>query len=239
MFLLLPSLTIIFIYFIAAVLPAVFLMRYIYREDTIEKESTGLLVSLVFCGFGAALIAIVLETLGQGILSAFLDSGSPFYTVTWAFLVVAVVEEGAKFLLLKARTWKSPEFNYRFDGIVYAVFVSLGFAAFENVGYVFGYGLSVAIPRAFLAIPAHMGFAVFMGSFYGRAKVEEDKGNLFARNANLWAGYIIAVLLHGFYDTCASLGNVLSTLLYIAFVIIMYILVFRKIRKESRSDMPV
>lgn len=230
---------ILIIYLCAAILPAVFLMNYIYKADKIEKESPGLIISLIFCGCGAALIAIVLESLGNGILSKFLDSGSPFYTVAWAFLVVAVVEEGAKFILLKHKTWNSPEFNYRFDGVVYAVFVSLGFAAFENIGYVFGYGLSVAIPRALLAIPAHMGFAVFMGSFYGRAKVKEAEGNIFARNANLLAGYLIAVFLHGFYDTCASFGNVLSTLLYIAFVVIMYILVYRQIRKESLLDRPI
>ncbi len=94
----------------------------------------------------------------------------PAYTILLAFLVVAVVEEGTKFVFLKLRTWRDPNFNFRFDGIVYAVFVSLGFAAFENINYVLGYGLTVALPRAVLAIPAHMGFAVFMGLFYGRGK---------------------------------------------------------------------
>lgn len=62
-----------------------------------------------------------------------------------AFLVVAVVEEGTKFFFLHQKTWHSPYFNYRYDAIVYAVFVSLGFAAFENVKYIFNYGLSVAL----------------------------------------------------------------------------------------------
>jgi len=239
MFFLLPGLSILLIYFLAAILPAVFLMRYIYNADKIEKEPPSLLLSLVFCGVGAALVAIVLESIGGKILSALVSSNNQFYTVLWAFLVVAVVEEGAKFLFLKLRTWNDPNFNYRFDGVVYAVFVSLGFAAFENIGYVFGYGLSVAFPRAFLAIPGHMGFAVFMGSFYGRAKMFDDYGNRFAKNANLIAGYLIAVLLHGFYDTCASSGNVLSTVLFIAFVIIMYIVVIRRVKTDSANDRPI
>lgn len=183
----LPTLALVLVYLLAALLPAAFLMRYIYRMDTIEKEPPGLLTGLVFLGVGAAVVAIVLETLGQGILNAFLAQDDPAYSIVFAFLVVAVVEEGAKFLFLRWRTWKDPNFNYRFDGIVYAVFLSLGFAAFENVSYVMGYGLTVALYRALLAIPAHMGFAVFMGYFYSRAKLCSDVGTPYGRNTKACA----------------------------------------------------
>jgi RsiW-degrading membrane proteinase PrsW (M82 family) len=62
-------------------------------------------------------------------------------------VIVALVEEGTKLFFLKRFTWRSPDFNYRYDGVVYAVFVSLGFAAIENLLYVFQYGLSVAWAR--------------------------------------------------------------------------------------------
>jgi RsiW-degrading membrane proteinase PrsW (M82 family) len=154
-------------------------------------------------------------------------------------LVVAAVEEGAKFFFLKRRTWRDPNFNYRFDGIVYAVFISLGFAAFENVSYVMGYGLTTALIRAVLAIPGHMGFAVFMGLFYGRAKLCADTGNKARKSLNLWAAYLSAVLLHGFYDACAMIGDVMATTLFIIFVIVMYIVVIRLVKKESLTDRPV
>ncbi|HWQ79803.1 MAG TPA: PrsW family glutamic-type intramembrane protease [Anaerovoracaceae bacterium] len=239
MYFVLPVFIVIGIYFLAAVLPAVFLMRYIYREDRIEKEPPRLLRSLVLWGVAAALVSSVLELIGRGILTSLLDINNPAYIIIWAFLVVAVVEEGTKFLFLKRRTWRDPNFNYRFDGIVYAVSVSLGFAAFENINYVFGYGLAVAVPRAILAIPAHMGFAVFMGLFYGRAKLSADKGNKKGKFANLWAGYLTAVLLHGFYDSCLMFGNVFSTVLFTAFIVVMYIIVIRLIKKESDSDRPL
>ena len=235
----LPTVAVVIIYLVAALLPALFLMRYIYRKDTIEKEPPGLLTGLAFLGVAAALVAIVLETLGKGILQAFLSEDDPAYSIIFAFLVVAVVEEGAKFLFLRWRTWKDPNFNYRFDGIVYAVFLSLGFAAFENISYVMGYGLTAALYRALLAIPAHMGFAVYMGYFYARAKLCSDAGNIGGRRRNLWAAFLIAVVLHGFYDACAMLGSVLSTLLFAAFVILMYIFVIRLIKKESKTDEPV
>ncbi|MEA5051755.1 MAG: PrsW family intramembrane metalloprotease [Oscillospiraceae bacterium] len=235
----LPSLAILAIYFLAAVVPAVFLMRYIYEKDTVEKEPPMLLLALVFSGVCAALASIVLESLGVSVLNSLVDANSPAYTVILAFLVVAVVEEGTKFILLKLRTWRDPNFNYRFDGVIYAVFVSLGFAAFENIKYVFGYGLSVAFPRALLAIPGHMGFAVFMGIFYGRAKLCESRGDKAGKIANLAAGYIIAVLLHGFYDSCAMLGTTLATGMFIAFVVLMYVVVLRLIKREAQTDTPI
>ena len=135
------------IYVLAAVLPAVFLMRYVYKQDKIEREPAHLLVSLIGKGILAALAAIVLEMLGQSILNALVEPENPNYVYLMAFLVVAAVEEGTKFFFLYRCTWRDPNFNYRFDAILYAVFVSLGFAAFENVKYVFSYGLSVALEQ--------------------------------------------------------------------------------------------
>ncbi|HML37976.1 MAG TPA: PrsW family glutamic-type intramembrane protease [Bacillota bacterium] len=239
MFFVLPVFTVVGIYLLAALLPAVFLMRYIYREDKSDKEPPGLLLSLILRGVAAAIVSSVLELFGRSVLTSLLGSSSPAYVVVWAFLIVAVIEEGTKFLFLKHRTWRDPNFNYRFDGIVYAVTVSLGFAAYENINYVFGYGLAVAVPRAILAIPGHMGFAVFMGLFYGRAKLCEARGRKMGKTANLWAGYLAAVLLHGFYDSCVMIGNVASTTVFVVFIVGMYIAVIRLIKRESDSDRPL
>ena len=227
------------IYVLAAVLPAIFLMRYVYRQDTIEHEPIPLLVSLIGRGILAALAAIVLEMLGQSILNALVEPENPRYVYLMAFLVVAAVEEGTKFFFLYRRTWRDPNFNYRFDAILYAVFVSLGFAAFENVKYVFSYGLSVALPRAILAVPGHMGFAVFMGVFYGRAKRCFDRGNAGGCRWNLVLSYLFPVLLHGVYDTCCMSGTTQSTLVFVAFVVVMYLVVFNLIRHEAKTDAPV
>lgn len=227
------------IYVLAAVVPAVVLMRYVYRQDRVEREPPRLLGGLALRGVYAALAAIVLETLGQSVLNALVSRDNPRHVVLTAFLVVAVVEEGTKFFFLYRRTWRDPNFNYRFDAIVYAVFVSLGFAAFENVKYVFSYGLSVALPRAILAIPGHMGFAVFMGWFYGRAKLRSDLGDGLGARVNLALGYLAAVFLHGMYDTCCMTGTARSTLVFAAVVAVLYLAVFRLIRREARNDTPV
>lgn len=227
------------VYAAAALLPAYFLMRYIYRKDKIEKEPMKLLFSLVIMGVIAAAIASAAEGIGMKALGVFVSPNSRAYVILLAFVVVAAVEEGAKFLLLKRRTWNELNFNYRFDGIVYAAFVSLGFAAIENVGYVMGYGLSVAPMRALLAVPGHMGFGVFMGVFYGRAKVCDLRGDAEGRKENLICAYLSSVLLHGFYDACVMMGTVLSNVVFVVFVIVMYRWVTSLVKRESDTDMPV
>ena len=235
----LPILPVLAIYILAAVVPAVVLLRYIYRHDTIEREPPGLLCVLLLMGVAAALCAGVLESIAQTILTLLVDPGSPVYTILLAFLVVAAVEEGTKYWLLKRRTWNHPAFNYRFDGIVYAVFVSLGFAAYENIQYVLHYGLSVALPRAFLAVPGHMSFAVCMGIYYGRAKLCEGWGDYDGVRKNLRTGYLLAVFLHGFYDACAMIGTTRATVLFLAFVALMFFKVYRQVKRESVTDAPV
>lgn len=239
MFFITPMLSILAVYILAAVLPAIILLRYIYKHDTVEKEPPGLLLTLLFMGVLAALCATVLEAIFQTVLDLLVDPGSPVYTILLAFLVVAVVEEGTKFWLLKRRTWYHPAFNYRFDGIVYAVFVSLGFAAYENITYVLRYGLSVALPRALLAVPGHAAFAVVMGAFYGRARLREGWGDLREARRDLWTGYLFAVFLHGFYDTCAMIGTGTSMVVFLVFVALMFLGIFRLVKKESATDAPV
>ena len=228
-----------FVYFAAAVLPALFLMRYIYRADKVEKEPAGLLVRCTIGGVLAAFAAVLLEEIGEAVLETFVDPNSPVYILFLAFLVVAGAEEAAKFFFLKRFTWRHPAFNFRFDGVVYAVFVSLGFAAFENVGYVLGYGLSVAPMRAILSIPAHMSFAVFMGVFYGRAKLLEGQGDRKGAKKSCRLGLLAAIFLHGVYDACAMYESGFSMLVFLVFVIAMDVITIRLVRGKSASDEPV
>ena len=160
----------------AAVIPAIVLLRFVYKEDRLDKESPGLLLSLVIFGILSTFAAIVTEQIGEAILGILLPQSSTAYNVLLYFVVVALSEEGFKYLLLKKRTWYSSEFNCQFDGVVYAVFVALGFALWENISYVLMYGLGTAAVRAVTAVPGHACFGVFMGAFYGLAKRYDNFG---------------------------------------------------------------
>jgi RsiW-degrading membrane proteinase PrsW (M82 family) len=225
-------------YALAAIMPALFLMGYIYRIDSVEREPRGLLMKLVVGGLLSALGAMILETVLEPALDVVLDSVSASSVISGIAVatMVAVSEEGCKFFFLKRFSWNHPEFNFRFDGVVYAVFVSLGFAAIENVLYVYSYGMEVLFTRALLTVPAHMAFAVYMGMFYGRAKICDVRGQKDACRSSLRLSLLSAIAMHAFYDGTLMAGTDLSFYMFIGFVVLMYVVVYNTVRKESYTD---
>ena len=131
----------------AAVIPAIWLLVRVYQADKLEKEPLGMMVGIVLLGIVSTTLAAVTEQLGDAVLMGLFPKGGFLYNFLLYFVVVAVSEEGFKYLLLKLRTWKSPHFNCQFDGVVYAVFMSLGFALWENIGYVLQFGIGTALAQ--------------------------------------------------------------------------------------------
>lgn len=237
-FLLSNGLTMYLLFFlILAVGPAIVLMRYVYNLDPIDKEPAALLLRLVRLGILAGLLAGVLEQVGMsvfGLLSG-LSERNPWFSLISDFVVVGVIEEACKYALMAHATWNNPAFNCRYDGVVYAVFTSLGFAAMENVMYGITYGTGVLMGRAIMAIPAHMGFAVLFGSLYGQAKSLSVRGHKVGSALCIACGYVLSVLLHGLYDASATLaGDGDATFLLVVAVI--YLIVFPVVRSLSKHD---
>lgn len=224
---------------LAALLPPVILLFYVWRLDSIEKEPVGLLVKLFIFGCLTTFAAMVLELIGEMILQAVFGSAvnTVIAQVIMYFIVVAWSEEGVKRFVLRRVTWKNPAFDFRFDAIVYAVFVSLGFAALENIEYVFGYGgLAVAGVRAITAIPLHCITGIFMGHYYGEAKMAEVNGRKAESRRFMFLSLLIPILIHGFYDFAATSQSGLMTLVFWVFLIILEIIAFISVRKYAGAD---
>ena len=235
-FVIAPFLTYNWILIAAAVAPAIFLMVKVYQSDRLEPESLSTLWSMVLGGILSALLALVLERIGSVILGLLVPYDSGAYDFFLYFIVVACSEEGAKYALLKRRSWKSPEFNCQYDGVVYAVFLSLGFALWENISYVLHYGFTTALVRAVTAIPGHACFGVFMGTFYGLARgyaflENEEKSKLYRALA-----VVIPALLHGSYDYIASTQSGSGQWVFLAFIAVMFTLAFHLVGQMSKND---
>ena len=198
----------------AAVIPAIVLLRFVYKEDRLDKESPGLLLSLVIFGILSTFAAIVTEQIGEAILGILLPQSSTAYNVLLYFVVVALSEEGFKYLLLKKRTWYSSEFNCQFDGVVYAVFVALGFAA----------------------VPGHACFGVFMGAFYGLAKRYDNFGDEYRSRRCRRLAVLVPVLLHGTYDFIATYEYDGYAWIFVVFVVLLFAAAYRMIKKLSCDD---
>lgn len=94
-------------------------------------------------------------------------------SVSAAFFGAAIPEEIAKFIMLWLLLRKNRYFDEKMDGIVYAVCVSLGFAALENIMYLYSNEetyLPVGIARAIFAVPGHFYFGILMGYYCLLAK---------------------------------------------------------------------
>lgn len=221
---------------IAALLPAILMMRYIYKKDSIEKEPAGLLVRLVFFGAVAIIPACLFELAGEKVLYSLLTPKNPAAAVIENFFIVALAEESCKRFVVKRITWEHHAFNYRFDGVVYGVCTSLGFAALENILYVWDGGIGVALSRAFLAVPLHAFCGVYMGLYLGHAKACEYNSNLHGKDRNLRKSLWIPVLIHGFYDYCLSVDYPVLFVVFCIFVAWLYHFSLQKINEAAATD---
>ena len=223
----------------AAAIPAVFLMIKVYRSDRLEKESPYLIKKLIWAGLFSVLLALVEETVLSFILGLFVPVESPLYNIIMFFVIVAFSEETSKYLFMYRKTWKNPEFNCQYDGVVYAVITSLSFALFENITYVVSYGLGTALIRAVTAIPGHASFGVFMGVFYGIAKRCDYRGNKSGASFFRCMAILVPALLHGAYDYIATMEAESGDWSFLVFIIIMFIISYILIGKQAKKDRPI
>ena len=219
------------------ILPSYLLGKYVYRMDKIEKEPPGLLFKLFVGGMIAVAMTIFISKQAKGYFPILASEDTDFKTLLiYNFLGVALIEEFCKWFMLLILSWRSKHFNFLFDGIVYGVFVSIGFATVENFLYVFSNngGFFTAILRAVLSVPAHAFFGVFMGYYYGLSRMDKNrnKGHLLFMVFSL----LIPILLHGTFDFCLSINSLIFIGAYVAFILILYFVSFRRIKYLSNND---
>ena len=226
-------------YLLAALIPPLFLLVYVYKQDKIEKEPPGLIIKLFLMGALSVIGAMVLEWVGQSLILPAIfgnDASSFAYRLCLYFVVVACSEEFVKYRMLRRGSWYDYNFNYRFDGIVYAVAVGLGFAAAENIEYVFMYGMSTAVVRALTAIPGHCIFAVYMGYYYGMAKYHQRRYHKGLQKFYAFLSYAVPVVMHGTYDFCATYPTAEGQGAFYIYIIILDIIAFISVKRFSKKD---
>lgn len=203
---------------LAALLPAILLWLNIWKKDT-QKEPTSWLVKAVLWGVAICIpVALVEGGLEALLFGADGKPSSLMGSTTQAFVVAALPEETFKLFALWMVLRKNPYFDEHFDGIVYAVCVGLGFAAFENVLYLFSYDewVSVAIVRSLLAVPGHYAFAILMGYYYSVYHFVDHSPKVAA------CVLLVPVLAHGAYDSIAMSGMINQYIGGLSFFVLIY-----------------
>lgn len=225
---------------VTALLPVAILLVAIYLKDKASPEPTGQLVKAFMFGVISAGLAIVLSTLLE--VAGLYSQWDPYNVngIRMAFFGAAIPEETAKLFMLWLLLRRNKFFDENMDGIVYAAFVSLGFAAIENVLYLFSDSesfMSVGIMRACTAIPGHFCFGILMGYYYSLATF----GNKATLRNKIFA-WLVPVMGHGFFDAILFITNVppavsvILSIIFFVFLCWMGMTAKRKVQLMLRKD---
>ena len=220
-----------------SVLPAALLIIFIYRQDKYQKEPFKSLFKAFFGGmlsvvFTIVTVRIIDYTIG---LIPYLNQ-TVFYD---SFITAGIPEELCKFLVFMIFIWNDKNFDEYFDGIVYASFISLGFATVENIMYVMPGGIGTGIVRALISVPAHFLFGVILGYFLSLAKFNSGK-----KGRYIIIGLLIAMAAHGLFDWLLMfsdrIGGALSSFIYTFFIagdVMLWRLGIRLIKKHQNNSL--
>ncbi|MBR3702309.1 MAG: PrsW family intramembrane metalloprotease [Alistipes sp.] len=225
---------------ITALLPVAILLFYIYRKDKNSPEPTSQLVKAFLMGILSIPLSLCLSVPfeAMGLYSSIVTTVGE--SVKMAFFGAAIPEEAAKLFILWLVLRKNPYFDEKMDGIVYAVCVSLGFAAVENVMYLFMNAeefLSVGIARAIFAVPGHFCFGILMGYYYSLAKFYPH-----SPKQNKTLVLVAPVIVHGVYDailfaTDVAVGwSAILTMVFLYFCYKMWKRASRSIEEHLQRD---
>ena len=220
---------------LAALAPVAWLLWTIYRKDSVQLEPTKWLVKAIVFGIGSVFLSLAISMPTSMVLGMNIDNqvyGSFAEAVGDAFFLAAIPEEVAKLFMLWLLLRKNPFFDEHFDGIVYAVCVGLGFAAFENICYLLGgiddgSWIGIGVARALFSVPAHYFFAILMGYYYSLYHFGID------RSVKAKVMVLVApILAHGIFDAllfCMRVDESLCGILMLLFIIF-----FTKLKKRAK-----
>ena len=224
---------------IIAILPVFLICLYTYKKDK-GKEPIRLLIKLFLSGILSCFMVLLISAILEKIFPfLFMGKGAGFIgLLLQTFIGIALVEEGCKFIMSYINGYKSVEFDELYDIILYCIVVSCGFAAFENILYIFtsDYAFTVGIMRGFLAVPGHASDALFMGYYLSLAKLASLKGNKQLEKKNMMLSILIPTILHGVYDFCTLSEVPALMIVFIVFVIVMYALSIKKLRYVAKNN---
>lgn len=166
--------------------PALALMSFFYLKDRITEPLPLIIRTFIY---GCLLVFPIMF-----IQYAF-ESDQIGNLFVQSFFIVALLEEFFKWFIFLYVIYQHTEFDAHYDGIVYAVAISLGFATVENILYLFVNGIEYAVSRALFPVSSHALFGVIMGYYFGKAKMNQHQ-----RLTNILLALFLPVTLHGIYN---------------------------------------
>lgn len=212
-----------FAVFSASLAPTLALMSFFYLKDKFEAEPLSDVLRAFI--YGALLVfplmfvqyAFNAEGIGQ----------QPFIK---SFFLTGLMEEFFKWFVYIYTVYRYTKFDTVYDGIVYGVSISLGFATLENILYLFTYGVEYAVGRALFPVSSHALFGVIMGFYIGKAKLSKT-----VKRSSLLLGLLLPVFAHGTYDFILATVQKNWVYFLIPFMILLWMYGMRKVKQANQQ----
>lgn len=214
------------------ILPIAIICKYIYEKDK-EKESKHLLFKLFLSGMLSAILVIVINLTLSTLIPYYKFSNNVNFIQLFfqTFIKIALLEVCMKLLMIYSFGYKNQEFNETYDIIIYSIFVSLGFAALENISYILTEGsITLSITRGILSYPTHAIDALFMGYYLSMAKISKLQNNKKLERNNFIKSIIVPTILHGIYDFCLYSENNIIIIFFMFYIVFLYIVSINKLK---------
>ncbi len=219
------------------ILPGILILFVVWKFDTVEKEPPALLAKLFLGGALTVITAVLLGLAGDLITRRIAENPRSFVCLLFdSFLFTALVEEAGFFLILWLLTWKNRAFNYTFDGIIYAVAVTVGFSTVENLIFAIRTDSAGCLTRILLSLLGHVIFGIFMGYYYGLARNAKGAGDDRGFRRRLVQAILLPTVLHGFYVFCLRAERIEYTVFLAVYMIVLTAVTVWQFLKFSRED---
>ena len=214
-----------------AIIPVVLLSTYFCIRDK-NKEPLTVLISLFCFGIVSSLFVITVSYVMESMmpwLTMDTNKMSIFQVLFKALIEVALIEETAKFAIMYFVGYNNRALDETYDILIYAIFVALGFAAFENIIYALDFNsMAVVIKRCLFSVPGHVAFAINSAYFLCLAKLYKLKHNEKEAKINICKAIFVPTVLHGIFDFCLMVDNNIYYFIFIVYTILTFYIVFKQ-----------
>ncbi len=181
------------------ILPMIFWAGYHYYKDHHLPEPWQNLVFCLVLGCASFYIGkygyIALGFVNLRFDAFYLAETDSVALLLYSLLAIGPIEELSKFIPFILLVTRFKAFDEPIDGIIYASFIALGFAALENIQYLAYSTTGESIARGIAGPLVHIMFASIWGYHVGKAML---------KGSSLWiaagVSVILASLMHGLYD---------------------------------------
>lgn len=211
-----------FILLSAAIAPGLALFSYFYLRNQMATEPRRTLFQTFLLGLLITFPILFIQyvTQEEGVIT------NPFLLDV---LFSSTLEEFFKWLIIFVFIFRHVEFDDPYDGILYGVAVSLGFATVENIIYLLTYGIDTAFIRALLPVSSHALFGVVMGYYFGKSKFANNNRS----REYLVLSLISPIFLHITYNAILTLEKGWVYLIA-PFMIYLWWVALRKVKLAHR-----